>query len=186
MFTTFRGGQSGAWRVMWLARGQGRAADARRQRCRSSIRHRSRCRSCPRRPPGGWRASSAIRAMSSARRRRRLRRCRPRSAARRQPAAALIPIKKSAAWWELTQEERRKIFEDKSQHIAASLKYLPGDRAAALSLPRSRRALRFPDLVRIRARTCRAVRGTGRHAPRHRGMDFCRARSRCARWRRSV
>jgi chlorite dismutase len=39
--------------------------------------------------------------------------------------AALIPIKKSAAWWELTQEERRKVFEDKSHHIAASLKYLP-------------------------------------------------------------
>jgi chlorite dismutase len=39
--------------------------------------------------------------------------------------AALIPIRKSAAWWELTQEERRKIFEDKSHHIAASLKYLP-------------------------------------------------------------
>ena len=39
--------------------------------------------------------------------------------------AALIPIRKSAAWWELTQEERRQIFEDKSQHIAASLKYLP-------------------------------------------------------------
>jgi chlorite dismutase len=39
--------------------------------------------------------------------------------------AALIPIKKNAAWWELTQEERRRIFEDKSQHIAASLKYLP-------------------------------------------------------------
>ena len=40
-------------------------------------------------------------------------------------SAALIPIRKSQAWWELTQEERRKIFEDKSQHIAASLKYLP-------------------------------------------------------------
>jgi chlorite dismutase len=39
--------------------------------------------------------------------------------------AALIPIRKSAAWWELTQEERRRIFEDKSQHIAASMKYLP-------------------------------------------------------------
>jgi chlorite dismutase len=39
--------------------------------------------------------------------------------------AALIPIRKSDAWWELTQEERRKIFEDKSHHIAASLKYLP-------------------------------------------------------------
>ena len=39
--------------------------------------------------------------------------------------AALIPIKKSAAWWELTQEERREIFEEKSQHVAESLKYLP-------------------------------------------------------------
>ena len=39
--------------------------------------------------------------------------------------AALIPIKKSSAWWELTQEERRQIFEDKSHHIAATLKYLP-------------------------------------------------------------
>src|SRR5205823_5638537 len=39
--------------------------------------------------------------------------------------AALIPIRKSQAWWDLTQEERRKIFEDKSHHIAASLKYLP-------------------------------------------------------------
>ncbi len=35
------------------------------------------------------------------------------------------PDRKSAAWWELTQEERRQIFEDKSRHIADSLKYLP-------------------------------------------------------------
>ena len=39
--------------------------------------------------------------------------------------AALIPIKKSSAWWQLTQDERRGIFEDKSHHIAATLKYLP-------------------------------------------------------------
>jgi chlorite dismutase len=39
--------------------------------------------------------------------------------------AALIPIRKSAAWWELTPEERRKIFEDKSHHIASSLRFLP-------------------------------------------------------------
>lgn len=39
--------------------------------------------------------------------------------------ASLIPIKKSAAWWDLTQEERRRIFEDKSHHIASSMKYLP-------------------------------------------------------------
>ena len=39
--------------------------------------------------------------------------------------AALIPIRKNAAWWDLTQEERRRIFEDKSRHIADSMKYLP-------------------------------------------------------------
>ena len=39
--------------------------------------------------------------------------------------AALIPIRKSSAWWDLTQEERRRIFEDKSHHIAHTLKYLP-------------------------------------------------------------
>lgn len=40
-------------------------------------------------------------------------------------SAALIPIRKSQAWWELTQEERRKIFEDRSHHIASSLRFLP-------------------------------------------------------------
>ncbi len=39
--------------------------------------------------------------------------------------AALIPIRKNDAWWDLSQEERRSIFEDRSQHIAATLKYLP-------------------------------------------------------------
>ena len=33
--------------------------------------------------------------------------------------------RKSAAWWALNQDERREIFEAKSQHIAGSLKYLP-------------------------------------------------------------
>ena len=61
---------------------------------------------------------------------------------RRRRCAALIPIRKSSAWWELTQEERRRIFEDKSHHIAASLKYLPRHRAgsfitAAISASRS-------------------------------------------------
>lgn len=39
--------------------------------------------------------------------------------------AVLIPIRKNAAWWALTQDERRAIFEDKSQHTATGLKYLP-------------------------------------------------------------
>ncbi len=40
-------------------------------------------------------------------------------------AAAFIPIKKSDTWWTLTQDERRKVFEEDSQHIARSMKYLP-------------------------------------------------------------
>lgn len=39
--------------------------------------------------------------------------------------AALIPIRKTADWWQLTQEERRKIFEDESHHISLSMDYLP-------------------------------------------------------------
>jgi chlorite dismutase len=39
--------------------------------------------------------------------------------------AALIPIRKTTAWWALTQDERRRIFEDQSQHIRIGMKYLP-------------------------------------------------------------
>jgi len=39
--------------------------------------------------------------------------------------AALIPIAKSDAWWELPQDERRKIFEESSHHVATGLEYLP-------------------------------------------------------------
>lgn len=39
--------------------------------------------------------------------------------------AALIPIRKSAQWWALPQDERRAIFEQRSRHIADSMKYLP-------------------------------------------------------------
>ena len=39
--------------------------------------------------------------------------------------AALIPIKKRDSWWQLSQDERRRIFEDQSAHIATGIKYLP-------------------------------------------------------------
>ncbi|MDP9429393.1 MAG: chlorite dismutase family protein [Actinomycetota bacterium] len=39
--------------------------------------------------------------------------------------AALIPITKSEAWWALAQDERRKLFEETSRHIAIGLEYLP-------------------------------------------------------------
>ncbi len=39
--------------------------------------------------------------------------------------AALIPIRKTDKWWSLAQDERRSIFEERSQHISTGLKYLP-------------------------------------------------------------
>jgi chlorite dismutase len=39
--------------------------------------------------------------------------------------AALIPITKSEKWWELAQDERRRIFEESSHHVATGLEYLP-------------------------------------------------------------
>ncbi len=39
--------------------------------------------------------------------------------------AALIPVRKSEFWWELTQDDRRAIFETRSEHIKTGLKYLP-------------------------------------------------------------
>lgn len=39
--------------------------------------------------------------------------------------AALIPIRKTREWWDLPQDERRAIFEARSQHISLGLEYLP-------------------------------------------------------------
>jgi hypothetical protein len=39
--------------------------------------------------------------------------------------AALIPIKKTPAWWSLTQNERRQIFEEQSEHIKIGMRFLP-------------------------------------------------------------
>jgi Uncharacterized conserved protein len=39
--------------------------------------------------------------------------------------AALIPVAKSVGWWDLPQDERRKIFEDRSHHIQTGIRYLP-------------------------------------------------------------
>lgn len=39
--------------------------------------------------------------------------------------AALIPIRKRDAWWELPQDERRRIFEQRSRHVRIGLEYLP-------------------------------------------------------------
>lgn len=39
--------------------------------------------------------------------------------------AALIPIRKTASWWGLAQDERRRVFEESSRHVATGLRYLP-------------------------------------------------------------
>jgi hypothetical protein len=39
--------------------------------------------------------------------------------------ASLIPIKKSEAWWALAQDERRRLFEERSKHLSIGIEYLP-------------------------------------------------------------
>ncbi|MFY1664064.1 chlorite dismutase family protein [Pseudomonas sp. Pseu.R1] len=39
--------------------------------------------------------------------------------------AALIALRKQPAWWQLTQDERRAILEEQSNHIAIGMRYLP-------------------------------------------------------------
>lgn len=39
--------------------------------------------------------------------------------------AALIAIRKTASWWALAQDERRRVFEESSKHVATGLRYLP-------------------------------------------------------------
>jgi chlorite dismutase len=39
--------------------------------------------------------------------------------------AALIPIRKTSEWWALPQDDRRRIFEEQSQHMRIGMRYLP-------------------------------------------------------------
>jgi chlorite dismutase len=124
MFTIFRGGQSGAWRVTRLTpvKGTGLA----RTPALSSVYSSS--IALPILPAlTTWRLAGVASHTRYTERAEKEQLAAVQAKLGRPEAtcAALIPIKKSAAWWELTQEERRQIFEDKSHHIAASLKYLP-------------------------------------------------------------
>jgi chlorite dismutase len=124
MFTTFRGGQSGAWRVVSQAavRGAGLLPTA-----ALSIVHSSSI-ALPILPSQtSWRLAGVASHVRYVERAEKEQLVAVQAGLGRPEAirAALIPIRKNAAWWDLTQEERRKIFEDKSQHVAASLKYLP-------------------------------------------------------------
>jgi chlorite dismutase len=124
MFTTFRGGQTGAWRVTLNSPVKGEGLFA----VPSLAITQGPSIALPLLPSAtAWRLAGVaghVRYVEKAEK--------EQLAAKQAPlgrkeatCAALIPIKKSAAWWELTQDERREILEAKSQHISGSLKYLP-------------------------------------------------------------
>jgi chlorite dismutase len=124
MFTTFRGGQSGAWRITQLlpVKGEPLARTA-----ALSVVH-SEAIALPLLPSQtSWRLAGVVSDGRYVERAEKTQLEAVQAGLGRSEAtfAALIPIRKSSAWWELTQQERRQIFEDKSQHIASSLKYLP-------------------------------------------------------------
>jgi len=124
MFTVFRGGQSGAWRVTRTAAVKGTALA---RTSALSVVH-SLSIALPILPSiTSWRLAGVTSHVRYVERAEKDQLVAVQAELGRPEAtsAALIPIKKSAAWWELTQEERRQIFEDKSHHIASSLKYLP-------------------------------------------------------------
>lgn len=124
MFTVFRGGQSGAWRVTLTVpvKGEGLTPTA-----ALSVTH-SESIALPILPSQtSWRLAGVASHVRYVERAEKAQLVAVQAALGRPEAkrAALIPIKKSAAWWELTQEERRRIFEDKSHHIAGSMRFLP-------------------------------------------------------------
>src|SRR5258705_1769675 len=124
MFTTFRGGQSGAWRVTLVTSVKGEALASTPA---LSITHRATI-ALPLLPSStSWRLAGVTSHLRYAKRSEKEQLDAAQAGLGRPEAtcAALIPIRKSPAWWELTQEERRKIFESKSHHIAGTLKYLP-------------------------------------------------------------
>jgi chlorite dismutase len=124
MFITFRGGQSGAWRVASIARVKGETLAL--VPAVSVI--SSEAIALPLLLSAtSWRLAGVVSHVRYVERaeKEQLAAVQPSLGRKEATCAALIPIRKNAAWWELTQEERRQIFEDKSHHIASSLKYLP-------------------------------------------------------------
>lgn len=124
MFTTFRGGQSGAWRITSVlpVKGEPLAYTP-----ALSVVH-SKAIALPLLPSQtSWRLAGVVSDGRYVERAEKEQLEAVQAGLGRPEAtfAALIPIRKSPAWWELTQQERRQIFEDKSHHIANSLKYLP-------------------------------------------------------------
>ncbi|MGB8401680.1 chlorite dismutase family protein [Bradyrhizobium sp.] len=124
MFTTFRGGQSGGWRVSLLAPVTGEPLAP--TPALAVVRAES--IALPLLPSQtSWRLAGVASHVRYVERgeMQALTAAQAGLGRREATCAALIPIRKSPAWWELTQEARRQIFEDKSHHIASSMKYLP-------------------------------------------------------------
>jgi chlorite dismutase len=124
MFTTFRGGQSGIWRVTLnsAVKGEGLASvPALSITQNTSI-------ALPLLPSAtSWRLAGVTSHEHYVEKAEKAQLAEKQAPLGRKEAtfAALIPIRKSAAWWGLSQDERREIFEAKSHHIESTLKYLP-------------------------------------------------------------
>ncbi len=122
MFTVFSGGESGQWRIVSLSPAAGeRLAPAKFLSIDASLQIGLSGSESP------WQLTGVASYVRYVERPEKIALTSNQAVLGRKEAtrAALIPIRKSSAWWELTQDERRKIFEDKSRHIAHSLKYLP-------------------------------------------------------------
>ncbi|MBI5320841.1 chlorite dismutase family protein [Bradyrhizobium sp.] len=124
MFTTFRGGQSGAWRITLnsAVRGEGLPAVPALAITESSSIALPLLASAT-----AWRVAGVAGHLRYVEKAEKALLAEKQAPLGRKQAtfAALIPIRKSAAWWALNQDERREILEAKSHHISASLKYLP-------------------------------------------------------------
>jgi chlorite dismutase len=124
MFTTFRGGQSGAWRITLnsTVRGEGLPATP------ALAITQSESIALPILPSAtSWRlagVASYVRYVEKVEKEQLAEKQAP-LGRKEATFAAMIPIRKSAAWWALNQDERREILEAKSHHISGSLKYLP-------------------------------------------------------------
>jgi hypothetical protein len=124
MFTTFRGGQSGAWRITLNSAVKGEGLPA----VPTLAITQSASIALPLLASGtSWRlagTASHLRYVEKAEQEQLTEKQAP-LGRKEATSAALIPIRKSAAWWALNQDERREILEAKSHHISGTLKYLP-------------------------------------------------------------
>lgn len=124
MFTTFRGGQSGAWRITLnsAVRGEGLATVPALAITQSPSIALPLLRSA-----ASWRLAGVASHERYVEKAEQSQLAEKRAPLGRAQAsfAALIPIRKSAAWWALGQDERRDILEAKSHHISSGLKFLP-------------------------------------------------------------